>query len=102
MAGIGKLMKQAQQMQKQMQSVQAKLADQVIDVSSGGGAIQIQINGHGEFQALKIDPEFLNESSDFVEETLLTAIQEAAQKAKKQSEEAMLDVTGGLGGFPGM
>ena len=95
-------MKQAQQMQKQMQSVQAKLADQVIDVSSGGGAIQIQINGHGEFQALKIDPEFLNESPDFVEETLLTAIQEAAQKAKKQSEEAMLDVTGGLGGFPGM
>lgn len=102
MAGIGKLMKQAQQMQKQMQNVQAKLADQIIDVSSGGGAIQIKINGHGEFQALKIDPEFLKETPEFIEETLLNAIQEAAQKAKKNSEEAMLDITGGLGGFPGI
>ena len=95
-------MKQAQQMQKQMQSVQSKLAEQIIEVSSGGGAVNIKINGQGEFQAFKIDPELFKEEVEFVEETLLNAVQEAAQRAKKNSEEAMLDITSGLGGFPGI
>jgi len=94
-------MKQAQKMQKQMEGIQSKLADQVIEVSSGGGAINIKINGQGEFQAFKIDPEFLKEDADFIEEALLGAVQEAAAKAKETSEEAMGSVTGGMGGFPG-
>jgi DNA-binding YbaB/EbfC family protein len=101
MAGVGKLMKQAQKMQKQMEGIQSKLADQVIEVSSGGGAINIKINGQGEFQAFKIDPEFLKEDADFIEEALFGAVQEAAAKAKETSEEAMGSVTGGMGGFPG-
>ena len=101
MAGVGKLMKQAQKMQKQMEGILSKLADQVIEVSSGGGAINIKINGQGEFQAFKIDPEFLKEDADFIEEALLGAVQEAAAKAKETSEEAMGSVTGGMGGFPG-
>ncbi|MDG1242189.1 MAG: YbaB/EbfC family nucleoid-associated protein [Opitutae bacterium] len=101
MAGVGKLMKQAQKMQKQMEGIQAKLAEQVIEVSSGGGAINIKVNGQGEFQAFKIDPEFLKEDAEFIEETLLGAVQEAAAKAKETSEEAMGSVTGGMGGFPG-
>jgi len=94
-------LKQAQKMQKQMEGIQGKLAEQIIEVSSGGGAINIQINGQGEFQAFKIDPEFLKEDAEFVEETLLGAVQEAAAKAKETSEEAMGSVTGGMGGFPG-
>ena len=94
-------MKQAQKMQKQMEGIQSKLAEQIIEVSSGGGAINIKINAQGEFQAFKIDPEFLKEDADFIEETLLGAVQEAAAKAKETSEEAMGSVTGGMGGFPG-
>ena len=101
MAGGGKLLKQAQKMQKQMESIQGQLAEQIIEVSSGGGAINIKINGQGEFQAFKIDPEFLKEDAEFIEETLLGAVQEAAAKAKETSEEAMGAVTGGMGGFPG-
>ena len=95
-------MKQAQQMQKQMHSVQAKLTEQVIEISSGGGAVNIKISGQGEFQALKINPELLNEDAELVEETILNAVQEAAKKAKETSEAAMLDITSGLGGFPGV
>ena len=101
MAGVGKLLKQAQKMQKQMESIQGQLAEQIIEVSSGGGAINIKINGQGEFQAFKIDPEFLKEDAEFIEETLLGAVQEAATKAKETSEDAMGAVTGGMGGFPG-
>jgi DNA-binding YbaB/EbfC family protein len=88
-------------MQKQMESIQGQLAEQIIEVSSGGGAINIKINGQGEFQAFKIDPEFLKEDAEFIEETLLGAVQEAAAKAKETSEDAMGAVTGGMGGFPG-
>ena len=102
MAGVGKLLKQAQKMQKQMEAIQAELAETTFEVSSGGGAINIQINGQGEFQSFKLDPEFLKEDPEFVEETLLAAVQEAAAKAKETSEEAMGSVTGGMGaGFPG-
>ena len=101
MAGVGKLLKQAQKMQKQMETVQEQLAAQIIEVSSGGGAVQIQINGQGDFQSFKLDPEFLKEDADFVEETLLAAVQEASAKAKETSEEAMGAVTGGMSGFPG-
>lgn len=102
MAGVGKLMKQAQKMQKQMEAVQEQLKEQVLEVSSGGGAVHIKITGQGEFKELKIDPEFLKEDPEFVEETLLGAVQEAASKAKETSDEAMNSVSGGMGGFPGL
>ena len=102
MAGVGKLLKQAQKMQKQMEAIQNELAETTLEVSSGGGAISIKISGQGEFQSFKIDPEFLQENAEFVEETLLAAVQEAAAKAKEKSEEAMAAVTGGMGGgLPG-
>ena len=89
-------------MQKQMQAVQEELADKVIEVSSGGGAIQIAITGQGEFKGVKIDPEFLTEDVEFIEATLLSAVQEATQKAKDTSESAMGSVSSGMGGFPGL
>jgi len=103
MAGVGKLLKQAQKMQKQMQAIQEELAEKELEVSSGGGAVQIRITGQGEFKGLKIDPEFLKEDPEFVEETLLGAIREAAGKAKETGEEAMQGMTGGTGGgMPGL
>lgn len=102
MAGVGKLLKQAQKMQKQIEAIQQELSERILEVSSGGGAIQIQITGQGEFRGIKIDPEFLKEDAEFVEETLLAAVQEAAAKAKETSEAAMGAVTGGMGGFGGL
>lgn len=102
MAGVGKLLKQAQKMQKQMEAAQADLAEKILEISSGGGAIRIKINGQGEFQSFQIDPEFLKEDAEFVEESLLTAVQEAAAKAKETSEEAMGGIAGGMGGLPSM
>lgn len=102
MAGVGKLLKQAQKMQRQMQAMQEELAEKELEVSSGGGAVHIKISGQGEFRELKIDPEFLKEDAEFIEETLLNAIREAAEKAKAVSEESMSAATGGMGGFPGL
>jgi len=101
MAGVGKLLKQAQKMQKQIETLQAALETRVIDVSSGGGAVQIKINGAGKFVAFKLDPEFLKEDRKLVEDTILQAAQEAAAKAKEMNEAEMQKISSAFQ-MPGM
>ena len=101
MAGVGKLLKQAQKMQRKMEKVQENLASQELEVSCGGGAVNIRINGQGEFLSISIDPEFLKEDREFVEETLLEAVRDAAKKAKEVSEEAMETVQASMS-IPGL
>ncbi len=99
--GVGKMMKQLQKVQKQMTEAQEALADEILEVSSGGGAVQLKINGQGEFKDLTLDPEFLKEDPEFVQETLLAAIQEAAEKAKARNEAVMGEIQSGMQ-IPGM
>lgn len=101
MAGVGKLLKQAQKMQKRMEQIQEELAERELEVSSGGGAVRLTITGQGEFKKIALDPEFLKEDAALVEETLLAAVQEAVTKARELSEKEMGNVSGGLG-IPGM
>lgn len=96
MPGVGKLLKQAQKMQKKMEALQEELALREIEISSGGGAIKIKVNGQQEVMAIALDDEFLKEDKEFVEETILNAIQEALAKAKEMNEEEMGKITGGL------
>ena len=93
MAGVGKLLKQAQKMQKQIETMQSSLETREIDVSSGGGAVQVKVNGAGKFLAFKLDPEFLKEDPKLIEETILQAVQEAAQKAKELYEAEMQKIS---------
>ena len=95
------MLKQAQKMQKKIESVQKDLSDLEIEVSSGGGAVVIKVNGQGEFKSLKIDPELMKEEAGLVEDTLLQAIQEAAAKAKAVNEEEMSKATQGFS-LPGL
>ncbi len=101
MAGVGKMLKQAQKMQQQIESIQKELAEKEIVVSSGGGAVEIKINGQGQFLGLQFDPEFLKEDKSFVEETVLAAVQEAAVKAKEVGDAEMKKATAGFN-MPGM
>ena len=101
MAGVGTLLKQAQKMQKQIESMQASLATREIDVTSGGGAVQIKVNGTGKFLSLALDAEFLKEDKKMIEETILNAVQEAAQKAKELNDTEMQRISSGFQ-MPGM
>jgi DNA-binding YbaB/EbfC family protein len=101
MPGVGKLLKQAQKMQRQMEALQATLAARELDVSSGGGAVQVKINGASKFVGLKLDPEFLKEDAKLVEETILNAFNEAAQKAKELNESEMQKISSAFQ-VPGM
>jgi DNA-binding YbaB/EbfC family protein len=102
MAGVGKLLKQAQKMQRGIESLQAQLEAKEIDVTSGGGAVKIKISGAGKFLALTLDPDFLKEDAKLVSDTLLVAMQDAAKQAKEYNDAEMQKVTSAFqmpGGF---
>ncbi len=101
MPGVGKLLKQAQKMQKAMEAVQAELEQMSIEGSAAGGAVRAVVNGQGALKSIKLDPEFLKEDAESVESSILAAVNDAAAKAKAKSEEEMGKVTGGFG-IPGI
>ncbi len=96
MPGVGKLLKQAQKMQKAMEAAQAELESLEIEGSAAGGAVKATVNGQGALKSLKIDPEFLKEDVASVETSIVAAVRDAADKAKKTGEEKMSSITGGF------
>ena len=93
MAGVGKLLKQAQKMQRGVEALQTELDAKEIDVTSGGGAVKIKINGNGKFLSLEIDPDLLKEDPKLISETLLLAVQDAANQSKELNDTEMQKVT---------
>ncbi|PTY04688.1 nucleoid-associated protein, YbaB/EbfC family [Opitutaceae bacterium EW11] len=93
MAGVGKLLKQAQKMQRQIETLQTQLEAKEFDVTSGGGAVKVKINGAGKFVSLTLDPEFLKEDAKLVSDTILAAIQDGAKQAKEYNDSEMQKVT---------
>ncbi len=104
MADIGRLLKEAQKMQKKLQSTQEELSKRVIDITQGGGAVKVSIDGQGQFKSISIDPDFLKEDPAMVNETVFLAIQEAQTQSKALSESEMGKIAGGAGmpSIPGL
>lgn len=94
MAGLGKLVKQAQKMQKGIEALQAQLEAKELEVTAGGGAVKIKVSGAGKFLALSLDPEFLKDDPKVIADTILAAVQDAAKQAKEYHEAEMQKVTG--------
>jgi hypothetical protein len=94
MAGLGKLVKQAEKMKRGIEALQAQLDAKEIEVASGGGAVKLKVSGSGKFLALTLDPEFLKEDAKLVADTVLAAVQDAAKQAKEYNEAEMQKITG--------
>lgn len=101
MAGVGKLLKQAQKMQRGIAAAQEALAAERIEVSHGGGAVRVVVNGHGEVQSVHLDPDFAKEGPAALELALVAALQEAAAKAREVHQARMQSATAGFN-LPGM
>ena len=99
---LNKLMQQAQQMQAGMQKTQEELAAKTVEANVGGGKVTVVANGAGDVQSIKIDPAVVDpEDVDFLEELILSAVQEAVTKGKDMAASEMKKLTGGLG-IPGL
>ena len=102
MSGIGKLMKQAQRMQAQMETIQAQLAARTVEATSGGGAVKVVAKCDGTVASIKIDPQALNPSdAQLLEDMILGATNQALNQAKEISNAEMGKATAGFN-LPGM
>jgi hypothetical protein len=94
---LGKMMKQAQRMQQQMEQVQAQLAARTVEATSGGGAVKVTAKCDGSIAAIKIDPQALNPSdAQLLEDMILTAANQALNQAKEIANTEMGKITAGL------
>jgi len=105
MASIGKLMKQAAKMQRQMQEAQAQMADKEVEASSGGGAVKVTATCDGTVKSIKIDPDAVDaEDISILEDMVLGAVNQALEQGREIQTSEMGKLTGGMGGMglPGL
>jgi DNA-binding YbaB/EbfC family protein len=99
---IAKMMKQAQQMQSNMQTVQAELAARTVEASVAG-KIQVTANGAGDVLSIRIDPSVVKaEDVEMLEDLVLTGVRQAIAKGRDMAAEEMKKVTAGMGLPPGL
>ncbi|WP_301960103.1 YbaB/EbfC family nucleoid-associated protein [uncultured Dialister sp.] len=100
-AQMQNMLKKAKKMQEELQKKQEELKKQTVDVSVGGGAISLTMNGEKQITALKIAKDAIDpEDPEMLEDLITTAVNEAGKKADEMVQKSMSQVTGGLG-LPG-
>lgn len=102
MKDLGSLFKQAQEMQSKMAEMQESLAKQKVEVSTGGGMVQIIASGSAEIFSVKIDEELINmNDKSILEDLMIGAINEVQRKIKELQQSEMSKLTGGIN-IPGL
>jgi DNA-binding YbaB/EbfC family protein len=94
-----KMMKQLQQAQERLQ---AEIAAIVVEASSGGGVVKVEMDGQKVLKSLTIDPEVVKSGDvEMLQDLVLTAVNEATRKVEATVQEKVGALTGGLK-LPGM
>ncbi len=97
------IMKQAQQLQSRMQSLQAELETAEVEGRAGGGLVAVVMSGKGEVKKVSIDPSLMKEDErEVLEDLIVAASADAKAKAEALAAEKMKSVTGGLALPPGL
>ncbi len=98
--GLGNLMKQAQQMQENMQKAQEELAKEEVTGQSGAGMVQITMTCSNEVRRVKIDDSVLDDK-EMLEDLIAAALNDAIRRAQETSQQKMMGFTAGLKLPPG-
>lgn len=97
MKNLGQLMKQAQQMQQKMTEMQQQLETLEMTGVSGGGLVQVTLNGKSELKKIKLDKSLMvPDEAEVVEDLIVAAFNDAKQKVSTHAEAEMHKLTGGL------
>ncbi len=94
---IQKMLKQAQEMQSKLGTMQAEMEAREFEGQSGGGAVKVTLTGKGKMTRITLEPSLLNaEEKDMLEDLIQLAHNDAKDKADAAMADAMGDITGGL------
>lgn len=96
------MIKQAQKMQEDMESLQEELNQKEYEISAGGGAVTVKIKGTKEISSISLKPEIVDpDDIESLEDVLVAAINEAIKKVETTNNEELSKVTAGIN-IPGM
>ncbi|NKB39163.1 MAG: YbaB/EbfC family nucleoid-associated protein [Gammaproteobacteria bacterium] len=100
--GIGDIMKQAQQVQENLQKTQEEIANTEVAGEAGAGLVKITMTGRHDVKKVEIDPLVFKDDKEMLEDLIAAAVNDANRKVEKFSEDKMSDLTSGLGLPAGM
>ncbi len=100
--GIGELMKQAQQMQADMQKAQEEMAELTVTGESGAGLVKITMTCKHQVQALEVDDSLVAEDKDMLEDLIVAAFNDAIRRVEQTVQEKFSGMASGLSLPPGM
>ena len=96
------MIRQAQKIQEEMETLQAELDAKEYEVNAGGGMVTVKINGKKEILNIDIKPEIVDpEDIETLSDTLVAAVNEALRRVEQTNSEARGKLTGGMN-LPGM
>lgn len=96
------MIKKIQQIQEEMAQVQEEVENSEFTSSSGGGAVEVTVNGRHEAISIKMDPEIVDpEEIEMLEDMIIAAFNESVRKANDAMEQGMERAKGGLS-IPGL
>ena len=94
---MNQMLKQAQKMQEDMATLQEDLENREYTATSGGGMIEVTVDGKHNIKKLTISPDAVDpDDVEMLEDLITVAVNEAIGNAAKTAEEEMGAITGGL------
>lgn len=97
MNNMNQMMKQVKKMQEQMLKAQEALGEKVIEGTSGGGVVTVEVNGHKKVLSITIKPEAVDpDDVEMLQDLVLTAVNDALSKADELANNDMGKFTGGM------
>jgi DNA-binding YbaB/EbfC family protein len=93
----GNMMKQLQQLQQQIETTQAQLAEETVTATVGGGAVKIEITGDQRCKSVEIDASLLEEADvEMLQDLLLTAINSGLDQSREMAADRLGPLASGL------
>ena len=96
MKGLSQLMRQAQEMQANMQKAQDELASIEVEGTAGGGMVKVLVTCKHEVRRVTIEPALLGDDKEMLEDLIAAAFNDARVKVERTVQEKLSAVTGGL------
>ncbi len=94
--GLANLMKQAQDMQSNLQQAQEELEKLEVIGEAGGGMVKVTMTGRHDVRNVDVDSSLMGDDKDMLEDLVAAAVNDAVRKVEKTSKEKMSSVTGGF------
>jgi DNA-binding YbaB/EbfC family protein len=95
--GGGGMMAQLQKMQQQLAEAQAKLAEETVTATAGGGAIKVTMTGDQKCRSVEINPDFLKDmDAEMLQDLILSAVNMALDQSRDLAEQRLGPLAGGL------